>query len=849
MSDTNLNKDIFLPSYPMPHGLPRSIGIDQSGYERLNEFLKITRKQRKAILENKWVRQITRPVRDEISGKRLPAGERDCRLLLRLYEDPKFRQSMWKSTFELLERGDEIEPTRIPTIEHIALRDIFSRNHSNEENESIVKEEFGEWPELVERISGDLPWAKLAAGAWKQLIQKFYPETVLSDQDKELLTIQIFSIATIVDDRRLIHSAVRRADWLEREFADLLANSKSVVEDAQINDHTTDLTEEWNQCCSALSSVAQEASGVVPKPEALAEMRKLIEKLNSLESPLRAELEMDRFSEFLTNLKLLFGTIENESCFAWLSGGLQNQLENLWREAWDSIAPNVAVNVFSVLHEHVQDNFERNRATASSLESAKQSLESLGDMAPSEFEKRHQWEEDRDKAEQRVIDCKRAVRKAEKELYQALVPAHILDKLINHTTSEKPKTTTPMTENGDSSDEKSSTKEQPESPPPTKQPHIEEPPEQTQEQDDAINLPEEETKEKPKQPPKRRRPNEAVNRITEALLETPPNLAYAYQVARLAQKVDKKFPESETVALKTALYSNCLRYPDGKIALALQAEFGNFSIPLNFDNDSARDTFSLLTLAATLRPSLLAPLSGAFGFLSGIRTSSDLEAVYSFANTVSQKTNVLQNVRVDSLVLRGTRSEASWEKEFSALKQDAQIWRDQPRHFKISYAPANKVWLHWQKSDELLGQLISYVLSQKKMDTSVIESSINQIEDRKSFEKLVRSTDRQELQRKRGEEITARVLSQLHNRALEVADFARRKLSLEKARSPDSDFLTNTLNDLRIETEAAAPNARAELTRLVGGDRSLLAGAANTALYAINRFMALFNPDHKKFNL
>ena len=723
MNDTNPNS---LSNFPMPRGLPRSIGIDQSGYERLNQFLRITRKQRKAILENKWARQITRSIRDEISGKRLPAGERDRRLLLWLYGDPDFRQSMWESTFEKLVRGDEFEPDRIPTIEHIALSEFFYEIDSDEENKIDVKEAFGEWPDLAERISGTLPWAAFAVGTWKQLNEKIGPETALSDQDNELLSTQIFSIATIVNDVRLIHSIARRATWLEHEFSELLTNSKSVVERAQTEDSATDLTEKWNQCCRALSSVALEASGVVPKPEALAEMRKLIEEMNSFEGLLRAELEMGQFSEFSTNLKSLFGTIENESCFAWLNRDLQNEIENLWFEVWDSIAPNVAVNAFSALNEFVQEIIERNRETARSLESAQQSLDSLGDLAPPEFEKRHQWEEDRDKAEQHVIDCKRAVRTAEKELYQALDPTHTLDKRNVRTTQRKPDEAIPTTENDVSSDEKSDTKEPPETPRSTKQPNIEELPEQTRKQsDEVVKLPEEEAKEKPKQPPKRKRPNKAVKRITEALLETPPNLAYAYQVARLAQKVDKNFPEFETAVLKTALYSNCLRHPDGKIALALQTEFGKFSIPLQFENESARDTFSLLTLAATLRPSLLAPVSGAFGFLSGIRTSSDLEAVYSFANTVSQKTNVLQNVRVDSLVLGGTRSEASWEKEYSTLIQDTKTWRDQSRNLKISYTPANKVWLHWQKSDELLGQLISYVFVSKK-DGHFIDSVFDQ---------------------------------------------------------------------------------------------------------------------------
>ena len=226
----------------------------------------------------------------------------------------------------------------------------------------------------------------------------------------------------------------------------------------------------------------------------------------------------------------------------------------------------------------------------------------------------------------------------------------------------------------------------------------------------------------------------------------------------LAQKVDKTFPPFETAALKTALYSNCLRHPDRKIALALQTEFADFSIPFDFEDDSARDTFSLLTLAAALRPSLLAPISGAFGFLSGIQTSSDLESVYSFANTISQKMNVLQNVRIDSLVLGGTRSEASWENEYSALTEEAQIWKEQSRQVTFNFTPANRVWQHWQHSDEILGRLLSYALSQKKMDTSAIEASIDEIEDRKSFEKLVRNTNKPELQRKRVEDISTRSL-------------------------------------------------------------------------------------------
>ena len=270
MIDTNpyIDADMFQSTHPMPRGLPRSIGIDQGGYERLNEFLEITRQRRKAILESDVARKITRSVRKEVSGKRLPAGEKDRRLLLRLYGDPKFRLSMWEGTFDMLEFGDGFEPKHIPTIEHIALREIFSEDYFNKKTQSIVEDEFGEWPELVVRIFFDLPWGDFAAVWWKKINQQLDSETVLSDRDKELLAIRIFSIATIVDDCRLMLAAAQRAEWLEHELADLLEKSKSVVKDAQTKAQTSELTNQWNRCCIELSIAADQASGKVPNLKA-----------------------------------------------------------------------------------------------------------------------------------------------------------------------------------------------------------------------------------------------------------------------------------------------------------------------------------------------------------------------------------------------------------------------------------------------------------------------------------------------------------------------------------------------------------------------------------------------------
>ena len=78
--------------------------------------------------------------------------------------------------------------------------------------------------------------------------------------------------------------------------------------------------------------------------------------------------------------------------------------------------------------------------------------------------------EDRDEAQQQIIDRKRDVREAEKELYQAFDPAFYLDKLsdlIEQYAVEEPITTPPATENGDPSEQEIDSKKQPDSSPST----------------------------------------------------------------------------------------------------------------------------------------------------------------------------------------------------------------------------------------------------------------------------------------------------------------------------------------------------------------------------------------------
>ena len=128
----------------------------------------------------------------------------------------------------------------------------------------------------------------------KKSISSWIPKPNSPITTKKLLAIRIFSIATIVDDCRLMLAAAQRAEWLEHELADLLEKSKSVVKEAQNKVQASELTNQWNRCCIELSIAADQASGKVPNLKALTELKDIIEEMDSLEAPLRAEIEMGR---------------------------------------------------------------------------------------------------------------------------------------------------------------------------------------------------------------------------------------------------------------------------------------------------------------------------------------------------------------------------------------------------------------------------------------------------------------------------------------------------------------------------------------------------------------------------
>ena len=297
------------------------------------------------------------------------------------------------------------------------------------------------------------------------------------------------------------------------------------------------------------------------------------------------------------------------------------------------------------------------------------------------------------------------------------------------------------------------------------------------------------------------------------------------------------------VLLEAALLSDRLCLPDAAVAAELSRVLENFPPPEQFATGPNRDVYVMLALAGTLRPALLASQSGALAFLTALKPSERLGAVYRLAQAVAEESQRLQGVRVDSTILWGAGSEVAWEDERERLNIEAAEWQAQALHKTIKYAPATNVWQRWLKSGGLISQLMAPVTRGGSDGDTTIKEIVVKLEDRKKFEEQVIKTDRVEIGRRRGQDIHAGALNRLHAHAQEAVEFAHCHLSLNSSRPSQSDFLTRALADLREQVGRLAPPALQELRDCAGGEKSLLAGAANTSVHAIERFREFLNPE------
>ena len=840
--------------YQIGDGLPRCISRDADGFDRLKSSLGLNRSSCRTLLDHSKKKIDSFPKKKLSSS--LKSSDRDRLLLFELYEEKTRRYLHWEEIFSQLRSGKDA-PTFPPSFDHRILRSYLDDYDFSPTDSTRCAEVFAEWPEIVQRLNDGIPWADFAALVWGDIRGLINGDNWSSlDLDKRVeVTLVVFAVATIVDDERILRAAIAEVPDLSAEFGDVLEQPSDSHE---ATDNTADsILHQWAKLCESLRSLADSAAGPPPVVDALSNIKEVIHKLIDIEPQVRERCAPLLFEHLLSRVNGFLGKLEQDPIFSWLREAERARLQDAWQRTQKSLSLDQIREEIDRINNMVPIAVDRIHGLAAEESAAAAQHASLSTKVPDDLAARHAWDDARDDLTNTILASRRNQRRAHLQLLSELSPFGTpfkIDQLPSHPKdpSLDPNGSRPAPSLSKDEPPSTSVLESVEASPTS---HVSDVDSETAPSvpdkttagadDDAGPTP---VERRPPSQPVVKRPTQRMSsghplaplcleRMTEALNESPPRLAYATQVSLLSTRLGITDDDPPAVLLKAASLADHLTIPDGAIAHELSRALERFPLPDRANEDDGdRDVHVMLALAAALRPTLLSSEPLASRILSALKPSDRLATVYKFATSIAKDRDDLYGMRIDSTVLKAASSEAAWKHEREQLNKEVAEWHQRAQYMTMKYAPATDVWKRWVTSDGIIFNLITSI-NTNSSDNDLPSAMISKLGDQKEFQRHVRDTDRNVIGRRRGQDIHAGALTQLFDHAQRAVNFARRHLSLNASQPTHPTYETRALTKLRDSIEQIGSSAVEEL-RLIArtGDPSILTGAANTAAYAIDRF-------------
>jgi hypothetical protein len=317
--------------------------------------------------------------------------------------------------------------------------------------------------------------------------------------------------------------------------------------------------------------------------------------------------------------------------------------------------------------------------------------------------------------------------------------------------------------------------------------------------------------------------------------------ALAYHLARALRDRHPRLIVPPPDLVKAYALADEVQSSHGEIA----AELGRVYLTLdrrtfNEGPEPWRVGLGLLLVAATLRPSLVAPGTGAFSVSEYAHIPGRLDALYDLRTLLGEAGQRLQGQTLNVASFRVAHDAAGWHAMLESCRSEVQEWLVRAAKRTIKFAPATDVWRRLvQPSGQIGGMLDAIARWQPDIPAPAaaireVQERIAGLENQTTFEELVHKVDRQELKRQRGDDIHARAMTQLRERASEALELARQWLDLVEARPEEGGYLEKEIGALRTNFARLLPRVRGELDVLVAehGDGWPLHNAGARALIA-----------------
>ena len=324
----------------LPAGLPACLSSRSDGFVELCKLIEINSRNDKQRLAND--KNVKRFLRD-----RRPRAIRDLKTSARLQQDitdfyssPKVRRLVWQGLYKITSGFKDPLPSGVPSLEYLALRKYdpeFSKAVIDQNELSAfgaVLEAQSEHPEWQAPALGVLPSVRDDLMNWDSLKRKRQQEVLLA----------AFSVATLLDDVRLVRWASGEVEQISEEFSFATAKQEEPVDAVRegsgettyvVADQTEagaeDVASALQEACESLSNAALKLGGTPPSAALFDTIASRADDIARLREPIlkaaaanNADSLIAGFGEFLRS--------QSEQA-PWLAAEA-DRIEASWRNAY-----------------------------------------------------------------------------------------------------------------------------------------------------------------------------------------------------------------------------------------------------------------------------------------------------------------------------------------------------------------------------------------------------------------------------------------------------------------------------------------------------------------------------------
>lgn len=286
----------------------------------------------------------------------------------------------------------------------------------------------------------------------------------------------------------------------------------------------------------------------------------------------------------------------------------------------------------------------------------------------------------------------------------------------------------------------------------------------------------------------------------------------AYHLARSVEVQQTGKPLLPAALIRAVTLAQLVRYDVGSSATLLKHDFSQIE-PLVETEGARQDAIALLHIAATLRPALLAPSTGAAAILLQIPQMDDLIELHEYCQIIADYGKYMQPLDVSAL--KYVKNKALWQTELEALLQEVEGWTEQANFKTIKYAQASAVWRRWQRNDGLISRLLTPIRQNDISHIAFVRAEADRLSIAEDLYREVKHTDRKELGRRDGDDILGGALTTLKQYTAQAIEFAYRWIVLQENRpGRRPDYFQQQTEHLRKKITQRHPQVVAAIDHL-----------------------------------